>query len=352
MAALAPAAPAGAEPIYPIEDLPPELQNLIWEHVNASNNPQVVHQYFRINVRPARGRSGRAVWRMPRGYISVDPFHCLINVNRFTGAGAPNLVGLTQSMGLYYHRIRLPHDTRGARQIMTHKNRWHRNSYKTNPPAHRPAYVFVNWHHDVFYFSNEYGDMEFVGAVPAYRTGPFQFLSDNLNVNVRTSLTNLNVGMPLEWVRNVRKIAVRLDSHLTPPADAHRLSGFTNWIISHVNTIIARFLSLRRIYMVMNVRDANCGLHFDLGNTTIDKDGFIAYARFLRDHRRWHLSGNNCDCRLMIHPPIPPLADPLIYLDASDNVDVTELEISVWLARLLNPALIPIQVYWVVDTKS
>jgi hypothetical protein len=148
--------------VFNFGGLPAELQNRIWAHVHAPQNPLVVHHYFRLNCHGTRGRSGRRGWKMPRGYVSVDPFHRTINDNRFAQANDPDLKGLPYSLGLYYHKIRLPDKVCGRRNTMTHATRWHNSRYRDQPTTFKPASVYVNWHRDVFYFSNAFSYADIV----------------------------------------------------------------------------------------------------------------------------------------------------------------------------------------------
>jgi hypothetical protein len=160
--------------------------------------------------------------------------------------------------------------------------------------------------------------------------------------------------MELDWVRNVRKLAVKLENHLgplMPPAGV--LQGYLNWIITVVDTIVARFHLLRRLYLVLDAHDANCTLPFGADpNDEPGQDGFVYYRRFLFEHRNALGGGHICACKMLSHPQPGAVAHGPLYNILQDGRVLQTLNGAVNASHLHNPTLAQFEVYWVVDVKS
>jgi hypothetical protein len=193
--------------------------------------------------------------------------------------------------------------------------------------------------------------------LPWYRRDMLHFLSDDLQGDLRTNVSKLSPTGELGWVSKVRKLAVGVEDHFKPVSlpPSHGLNSYHIWVTAFVSAVIAKFTSLRRLYIVLDVHRPGCTLPFHTPDPTLmaGQDGFILYHKFLDQHRRARARGYRCQCKLPQHR-VPPRGTPASFAwdVMQDVIFMSTLKRSVTSSRLTDSSLRSFNVFWVVDVKA
>ncbi|KAI0131876.1 hypothetical protein BJ170DRAFT_717683 [Xylariales sp. AK1849] len=293
--------------------LPAEIRDMIWEYYQELQ--PVTHHCFLLHhtLTPGGNPSPK------RSYLAVDHYHRALNSNHIAKHDSPQtmMIDPNAPKSVIVDKIRLPGSVNLAGPKVTFANRFRGSASRLyNVSAKRnPYYLYVNFCNDVFYFHNEYC---YENSGPKFwiedakLDSEFQFLANPVNRSLEQHLdpTMLDADKPAPtmgqqfWVRGCQKVAIRHQGFqkIWPyPRPARDETGYEEWL-DGVEYTISHFISLQRLYIVLDIQDPACTLlrgYKTTGGTS--SDGFVSLVWFLQSHRRAKARGHSCACRL---PPL------------------------------------------------